>query len=197
MHIINMGSCAGKPVYFEFKNREQNWAAEKNIILFDVIIGSLSYAYCMFIVLNSSFQENGYLTIVSTRQGDWAVKQCYHRNMLHFGSQMSSSRNGLRIAFDPFPRILLESWWFQPSPMFRVKKSEKNLSNHSHLHVVSSCVSKDTQGSTIVMATKPWIAETISDRFLYKTHGDFLWLFQLDDSKSIHKKWLEITISIH
>ena len=25
----------------------------------------------------------------------------------------------------------------------------------------------------------------------------FLWLFQLDDSKSLHTKWLEITISIH
>ena len=25
----------------------------------------------------------------------------------------------------------------------------------------------------------------------------FLWLFQLDDSKSLHKKWLEITIPIH
>ena len=24
-----------------------------------------------------------------------------------------------------------------------------------------------------------------------------LWLFQLDDSKSLHRKWLEITISIH
>ena len=25
----------------------------------------------------------------------------------------------------------------------------------------------------------------------------YKWLFQLDDSQSLHRKWLEITISIH